>query len=404
MKKIHSLLLATILVSTLLRGQPPPDAAVQFVLNGTISATYTTGLPAPTSGASDSNTGYAYICNYIDENGNAGNVAVIDLRNKGNLITTITGPSLVNPYAIVVSPTNGSGYFIDTDTFWEFNLTNYSLKNSLATDPTFAVALSEDNSTAYLLTGTDTAYSSSPPSLNLQVVDLGTFTITNTIPLTPSYQGSGETRCIPGSIAIASEIALVNCIVGTTTNALNSIIAIDLTSHTQINSITLADPPTSFYAVGQIAISGSSAYLCDYVADNVHVFNFSDSGVTDTGVSITGFNGPMGIASLNGHVYVTNFGVPFSTVDYSYYSFGSGTGNTVSVINPNTNTISSTITGFSSPLSIFTYSNNIYVTQYYLTLNWGTIGSSGGGGVSVSSGTLFRRNIGSYTRQSGMFR
>lgn len=120
----------------------------------------------------------------------------------------------------------------------------------------------------------------------------------------------------------------------------NAIVRLDPTTHEVTNTISVAGGP-----YGLVADSTTSLFVTRYAADKVQ--HLTSTGVgTFSEVEITGFNKPLEVTAGFSSVWVTNSG-----------------SNTVSRINPASNTIITTITVGNNPWGIAANSTHIWVSN-----------------------------------------
>jgi YVTN family beta-propeller protein len=147
----------------------------------------------------------------------------------------------------------------------------------------------------------------------------------------------------------------------------NYISVFDLTTNMPLSTIS-SDTFDQPYTV-TLSTDGLTAYITNSAGSTITMIDTSSNEVTGT---ITGFDGPSGMAIVGTTGYVNNYGASGGA--------GSGNGTTVSVVNLLTNTILSSIHVGQAPAALALSTDNtvLYVINY-------VTGTSGTGTMSVVS-------------------
>ncbi len=370
--------------------------SMKEVTSDEITETFTgSGLEAPTAGVVNSD-GNCFVCSYTDST-NTGSVSYVDTSNGDQ--TKIT-PNDFEKSPIGIALLDDTGYFIAFDSWilYRFNAVSNTMKTNLPFNSLYSPSsMAIYDGKAYIL-----CHRSGYQQLYLVVIDLTTEDITyHTITTDLGY-----TSYFPGTIAITDDgIAVINASAGVNSFQEIVVIAVDLATNTRINAVVLSDTretaepgQTLYYVQGVTAVTGNKAYISNFYQDRVDVLEVSSSGVTDSGVSIDNLSGPVGVfANSNDEIYVGNFG-----------TFSSGSSSTtVTVISSLNDTISRSISGFSSPNAIFGEGpdGEVYVMENTLASNQTSSGTFIGpsGGLRELSSEAFRLNRGAFTRRKGAF-
>ena len=291
--------------------------------------------------------GYSYICNSTT-------VSVIDLSTNSISATITVGN---NPFSVAISPDGTTGYVMNNadNTISIFNtLTNTVTKTlTVGVNPLFCV-FSPDGTKAYV---------SNYSGKSISVINTSTNTVSTTINFSTSVQPTGI-RISPDG----SKIYVTNNYSGSDTG----IYVITTTSNTIVNKIVLPD------SINNVVLSpdGTTLYAPSKGSSHIYEINTSTFSITSFNINSTLIvsnsclspDGTKLYAPGHGnqclYVYNTsNFSlidsIPLTantypndvmtSADGSYIYVCNFLGNSVSVVNASTYTVTNTISGFSGP-------------------------------------------------------
>ena len=273
------------------------------------------------------------------------------------VIATI--PVGTNPNGIAITPDNKFAYIANNNNIGNPGADTVSVLD-LSTNTVLTTISDASFNAPYTVTinpaGTK-AYVTNSGGSTVTIIDIATNTVTGTI---IGFDGPSGLVINPANTAIAYVNNYGGPILGSGNGYTLSVV--NLNSNTIVSTITLGSPPPPPIAPAALAITPNGAFLysANYVDGNtgtgtVSVINTNSNTVIST---IHGFSGPFNIVITpdGKYAYITNFGSNnFSPV-----------GTTVSVINLSTNQIQTTINVGIQPAGIALTPNGLfaYVTNY----------------------------------------